>query len=253
MAKLDDARRCYRITLSDRAADAASVTAMSIRWLETQGQDVWGHAILGAAGEPTREEERFLFWMVDQKIDRANAIRLFWKLYRPGLQYGPATESPGAAVVLAALRALIARFELGSFPRGQTGIGRREARFYRLSWQGGRRALGRAAREGTPAFDIPKALFQPQPGRALEPQPTIRPVGPAPEWMDTPEEGRFALAGQKLRRLVGDLSRAEAARMQARLQVEARRARLRYSAAAVVAAAGIVVWSAGPVALMLPI
>lgn len=224
----------HKITPAERLARPEAPEMRMIRWLETQGQDVWGRAILGA-GETLEGETRFLLWLVDQKLDLANAIRLFWKLYRPeALLPGPHAEPVRAA----ALKAIVQRHALGGYPMGRIGLGRIEARCYRKLWH-----EGRARREG--ALALPKAFLSAQPGRALEDAPAIRPVGPAPEWMDTPLEAEFALTGRELRRMVGEGARAAVAGMRARLRERGRDATWRYGAAGGMAAAAAWIYVSG--------
>lgn len=243
----------YRISDADRTADAAAPSSMMIRWLETQDQEVWGRAILGAEGSG-QGEEAFLLWMVDRKLDRANAIRLFWKLYRPEYFLGQESHvndtGRDGPKVFAALKAILSRFSLGRYPEGMSGLSKDEARYYRLIWRDG---IAQAVKDGFDAkrggaFQIPAAFFQAQPGRALQKAPTIRPVGPAPEWMDTDLETAFARTGTELRDLAGaDQAGRVAATMHKRLRAGRRDAAVRYGGVggAVTMAATIVVTGGG--------
>ena len=216
--------RCV-VSDADRLAEPQAPWAMTIRWLETQRQDVWGQAILASSGDLSDPEGRVLLWMIGRKMDRANAIRLFWRLYRPELSLPPGDGDTPARpaeddIALAALKAIIARFNVSGYPNGQLGLGRDEARYYRLRYRAGLAAAGdRRGRKS--ALEIPAAFFQPHPGRALEQAPTIRPVGPAPEWMGTETEDTYRICGERLRDLVsGPASRRFGAEMRARLRKE---------------------------------
>lgn len=227
----------HKITPAERLARPEAPEMRMIRWIETQGQDVWGRAILGAElgdGDGLEGEARFLLWLVDQKLDLANAIRLFWKLYVPDVLLPGKDTDPVRA---AALKAILTRHSVGGYPMGRIGLGRAEARYYRKLWH-----EGRARREGV---TLPKAFLSPQPGRALEDAPAIRPVGPAPDWMDTPLEADFALTGRELRRMAGEGARAQEARMRAHLREGRRDATWRYTAAGGMAAAAAWIYVSG--------
>lgn len=235
---------------ADRLAEPDAPWAMLARWIETQRQDVWGRAILGSDGDLSDPRNRFLVWMIGRKMDRANAIRLFWRLYRPELyllpEDGAGARTSEDIAALTALRAILARFAVSGYPCGQLGIGRDEARYYRLRWREGLAGLKGRQPSGATAFAIPAEFFQPQPGRALEEAPTIRPVGPAPEWMGTETEVRFRDYGIFLRELVsGAPSRRFGAEMWQRLGTDRHRSRLIRGAASGITAIAAMVYVSG--------
>ncbi|GHE01318.1 hypothetical protein U879_15105 [Defluviimonas sp. 20V17] len=248
--------RCT-VTEADRLADPTAPWAMMIRWLETQRQDVWGRMILGADTDLAGAEGLCLLWMIRCKMDRANAIRLFWRLFRPELYLRPADAGPlpeADAATLAALRAIVSRFGVSAYPTGQLGLGRAEARYYRLRFRAGLAALGgrRARRNRQAAFEIPPAFFQPLPGRALEAAPTMRPVGPMPAWMGTESEAAFHACGVRLRQMVsGEAGHRFGAEMRAGLRAARRAAMIRVTAGGVTAVAAMVQVSGGDMGRLL--
>jgi hypothetical protein len=255
---LDVTRGAVRgaITEADRLADPAAPWAMMIRWLETQRQDVWGRMILGADTDLASAEGRCLQWMIPRQMDRANAIRLFWRLYQPELQLPEdgARLSVADMVTLTALRAILSRFGVSAYPAGQLGLGRAEARYYRLRYRAGLAALGgrRARRGRQAAFEIPPAFFQPLSGRALEAAPTIRPVGPMPAWMGTETEAAFRACGTRLRQMVaGEAGHSFGDEMRARLRAARRAAMMRGTAGGITAVAAMVQVSGGDMVRLL--
>ncbi|MDQ2088498.1 hypothetical protein [Marimonas arenosa] len=153
--------------------------AIQARWLEGQGQDAIANCILASDGAGAAGDEDYLLWLVDRKLDRANAIRLFWKLYRPASyaanHAGAIADTSDDPRLLAAAEVVIDRFERGYYPEGELGLSEDEARRYQLDWEGG---LAAATGKGFDPdhharYRIPAAFFRPLPGRPVADEPEI--------------------------------------------------------------------------------
>lgn len=152
-----------------RSGSASALIAL----LRGQDQDVLGHVINATEGRMIGPEGRLLAWLVDQPLELANAVRLFWALWRPEVYvvHGQHEAAGGQANAdrRALLRRLSQRIAAGSYPKGALGLTARQAKHLRLrlvqDTEQARHAGWDPLQDA--AFEIPDACLAPLPGRAL--------------------------------------------------------------------------------------
>ncbi|MEO0991593.1 MAG: hypothetical protein AAFX00_11650, partial [Pseudomonadota bacterium] len=181
MLRFDHIEADYQVTEAFMEANPVEPVTHFVRWLSVQDQHVWAQVILSFDGRADTDEEVFVFWLIDQPLELASAIRLFWKLFDPDIYLGREAiinnEEQGGPRVFAALRTLSDRIAEGYYEHGQLGIPKDEARYYRLNLKNETRAAiadGWTAKNDA-SFHIPARCVEPLSGMMPE-KATLRPV-----------------------------------------------------------------------------
>lgn len=163
----------YRHLASYPDSGAAALVRLVEAQDETRKSDVIGHLIAASDGDLRGPAAPLLHWLVEQPLELANAIRLFWILFQPDVYLGKQAAINnvvlGGPDRLALLCRLSDRIEAGTYPRGPLGVSARQSKLLKI-------ALVQQTQEARfrgwdqlkdAAFPIPEVCLMPLTGKML--------------------------------------------------------------------------------------
>lgn len=156
-----------------------SAAAALVRLVDAQktshSNQIIGHLIAFSDGELTGPAAPLLHWLVEQPMELANAVRLFWVLFRPDVYLGKQAAINNVALGgpdrLFLLRRLSGRIEAGKYPRGVLGLSARQSKLLKIALvQQTQEARFHGWDQMTDAgFVIPDVCLMPLTGNLLSP------------------------------------------------------------------------------------
>lgn len=163
----------YRHLASYPDSGAAALVRLVEAQDEAHRSAVIGHLIAASEGDLRGTAAPLLHWLVEQPLELANAIRLFWVLFRPDVYLGKQAAINnvvlGGPDRLVLLRRLAKRMEAGTYPRGPLGVSARQSKLLKI-------ALVQQTQEARfrgwdqmkdAAFTIPEVCLMPLTGQML--------------------------------------------------------------------------------------